>query len=120
MVVDLILQALLTDLIKALKLIEIDGIAIRHNHAVKFDSQAALLTETIGPDLPRFPQHDRSFRDEDVLMIMRVHRIRNKHLDWPHRIAVKSVHQNGIHGCPFIDDVGLAHQPSRCLPQDRV
>lgn len=50
MVIDLIFQSLFTDLVEAVKLIEIHGITVRHNHAVENDGQAALLPETRATD----------------------------------------------------------------------
>src|SRR5208282_4485117 len=45
MIVDLVFQPFLSDLIETLKLIEIDGVAVWHNQAVKNHGHPALLAE---------------------------------------------------------------------------
>src|SRR5260370_26992005 len=70
-VVDLIFQSFLSDLIKALELIEIDGITIRHHQAVKDHCHAALLAEARCSNLLCLPQNNRSLGNDDVLMIVR-------------------------------------------------
>jgi hypothetical protein len=74
-IVYLVLQSFLTDLIEALELVEIDGIAVRHNQAVKNNGHSPLLAEACGSNLLRFAQDDCSFGNEDALMVMRIQRI---------------------------------------------
>ena len=59
-VVDLIFQAGLADLIETVKLVEIDRIAIGHQHSMEGDGKA-LLAES--GDLLRFAQNERAFRE---------------------------------------------------------
>ena len=125
MVVHNVLQAFLANLIETVKLVEIDAVAIRHNHPVEDDSQPALLAESGCADLLRFAQHDGSIGNQHMLVVVRVDGIRDEHLDRPNRIAVQPVHQNGVHRQPFIDhirlsdggiDVYLRPVRERCLP----
>ena len=75
MVVDLVFQSFLSDLIKALELIEIDGITIRHYQAVEDYCHAALLAEARRSNLLCLPQNNGSLGNDDVLMIVRIQRI---------------------------------------------
>src|SRR5208282_3185164 len=75
MVVDLVFQPFFTDLVEAVKLVEIDGVTIRHNQPVKSDGHAPLLSEARRSSLLGFTEHDRSLGDNDVLTIMRIQRI---------------------------------------------
>src|SRR2546422_6435520 len=50
-VIDLVLQTFLSDLIEALELVEIDGITVRHNQAVKNHGHPPLLAEACGSNL---------------------------------------------------------------------
>ena len=113
-VVDLIFQALLADLVEAVELVEVDGISVRHNHAVEDNGHAALLAETGGADLLGLAQHDRSLGDEDVLVVVRVDRIRYEHLHRAGGIAVKPIHQHRVQRRSLIDHIRLARWPSRC------
>src|SRR5665213_3985275 len=108
-IVDLILQALLADLIEAVELVEVNAVSVRHQQAMESDRDSPLLAETGGADLAGLAQHDRSLGNEDVLVIVRVHRIRYQHLHRPHGIAVKPIHQHRIERQAFIDDIGLAY-----------
>jgi hypothetical protein len=66
-----------------------------------------LLAEPGGADLARLAQHNRSLGNEDMLVVVRVDRVRYQHLHRPHGIAVKPIHQHCIEGQSFIDDIGL-------------
>jgi hypothetical protein len=72
MVVDLIFQAFFADLVEAVELVEIDGVTIRHNQAVKGDGHAPLLAKARRSNLLRFAQHHRSLGDNDVLVVVRI------------------------------------------------
>src|ERR1019366_4684815 len=74
-VVDLVLQPFLPDLVEAVKLVEIDGIAIRHNQTVKNDGHTPLLSEARRSNLLGFAPNDRSLGDDDVLMVVRIQRV---------------------------------------------
>ena len=113
MIVDLILQALFADLVKAVELVEVHAITIRHNHPVEDDGHAALLAEAGRADLLRLAQHDRSIGNEHVLVVVRVDGIRDEHLDRADGIAVQPVHQNRIERRSLIEHIGLAGWPSR-------
>jgi hypothetical protein len=80
-VVHLVLQTLLADLVETVELVEVHGIAIRHDEKVEDDGHSALLAESRRPDLLGLAQDDRPFRDEDVLVVMRVEGIGDEHLD---------------------------------------
>jgi hypothetical protein len=95
-VVYLVLQSFLANLVKTVELVKINRIAIRHNQAVKDDSHPPLLAEARRTNLFRFPEDDGPVRDNDVLVVMRVHRVRDEHFDGAYRISVKAIHQNGI------------------------
>ena len=71
-VVDLIFQPFLSDLVEALELIEIDGVTVWHNQAVKNHGHPALLAEARRSNLLRFAQNNRSLGNDDVLMIVRI------------------------------------------------
>ena len=71
-VVDLVFQPFLADLVETVKLVEIDGVTVGHNQAVKYDGHPPLLAEARRSDLLCFAQHDRSFGDDDVLMVVRI------------------------------------------------
>ena len=74
-VVDLIFQSFLSDLIQTLELVEIDGVAVWHNHAVKNDGHSTLLAEARRSNLLCLPQNNRSLGNDDVLVIVRIQRI---------------------------------------------
>ncbi len=74
MVVDLVLQALLADLVETVELVEIDRVPVRHDQAVKDNGHAPLLAKAGRADLLRLPKHDRSLRDDDVLVVVRIQR----------------------------------------------
>jgi hypothetical protein len=46
------------------------------------DGHAPLLAESRRANLLGLAQNDCAFRDDDVLVIVRVQRIRDKYLDW--------------------------------------
>src|ERR1039458_5931374 len=75
MIIDLVFQPFLSDLVEALELIEIDGVAIRHNKAVKNHGHPALLAEGGRSNLLRLAQNNRSLGNDHVLMIVRIQRI---------------------------------------------
>jgi hypothetical protein len=74
-VVDLIFQSFLSDLIQTLELVEIDGVAVWHDQAVKNDGHAALLAEAGGSNLLCFAQNNRSLGDDHVLVVVRIQRV---------------------------------------------
>ena len=61
--------------ISAVELVEIDGVAVWHNQAVKNDRHPALLAEAGRSNLLRFTQNNRSLGNDDVLMIVGIQRI---------------------------------------------
>src|SRR5713101_7504382 len=71
-VVDLVFQSFFADLVEAVELVEIDGVTIGHNQAVKCDSHPSLLAEARRSNLLRFAQRHRSFGDDDVLTVVRI------------------------------------------------
>ena len=75
MIVDLVFQPFLSDLIETLELVEIDGVTIRHNQAVKNHGHPALLAEARRSNLLRLAQNNRSLRNDHVLMIVGIQRI---------------------------------------------
>jgi hypothetical protein len=107
-IVYLVLQPFLPNLVETVELVEVNRVAVRHNHAVEGDGHTALLSESRHTDLLGLPQHDRSVRDKDMLVVVRVDGIRDKHLDRANGIAVQTIHQNRIQRHAFIDDVRLA------------
>ena len=70
MIVHLVLQALLTDLVEPVKLIEIDRVAVRHDHAMEYNRHPPLLPKAIRTNLASFPEHDGSVGDQNVLMFV--------------------------------------------------
>src|ERR1017187_2438636 len=74
-IIDLVFQSLLPDLIEALKLVEIDGIAVRHNQTVENDGHPALLTEARRSNLLCFTENYCPLGNDDVLTIMRIQRV---------------------------------------------
>ena len=74
-VVDLVFQPFFSDLIEALELVEINGIPVRHNQAVKDHGHSPLLAKARGSNLLCFAQDNGSFGNDDVLMIVRIQRI---------------------------------------------
>jgi hypothetical protein len=74
-VVHLVLQPFLSDLVEAVELVEIDGVTVRHNQAVKNDGHSPLLAEARRSNLLRFAQDNCSLGDDDVLVVMRIQRI---------------------------------------------
>src|ERR1700761_7282062 len=108
MVVDLVLQTLFSNLIQPVELVKVHGIAVRHDETVEDNDHAPLLAETAVSHLLGFTKSYRPLGDEDMLMIVRIDRIRDKHLDRTNGVTVEAVHQNGINGGPFIDHIGLA------------
>jgi hypothetical protein len=73
------------------------------------DSHAALLAETSGANLLGLAKHDSPFGNENVLMVVRVNRIRDQNFDWADGIAVKPVHQHSVQSHSLIDHVRLAN-----------
>jgi hypothetical protein len=67
MVVDLVAKAGVTDLIKALELIEADRVSIRHDEPVEDNGETG-LTGVI--NFPRLPEEFRPRGDENVLAVM--------------------------------------------------
>ncbi len=100
-------QPFLSDLVEAVELVEIDGVAIGHNQAVKCNGHAPLLAEARRSNLLGFAQNHRSLGDDDVLMIMRIQGIRDKDFDWPYGVSVQAIHQNGVENRAFVDEIRL-------------
>ena len=73
-VVHLVLQTFFADLVETVKLIEIDRISIRHDHAMEYNRHATLLAESARPDLARLTEHDGSIGNEHMLAVVRVDR----------------------------------------------
>ena len=96
-------------LVKTVKLVQIDGVVIRHNHAVEDDGHASLLAKSRRTDLAGFTQHDGSIGNKDVLVIVGVDGIGDNHLHRANSTAVQPVHQNRIHRRSFINEIGLTH-----------
>src|SRR5215469_14117868 len=91
-VVDLVLESGLANLIESLKLVKVNRVAVRHNHAVEDNGHTPLLAETSCADLARFSEHDCAFRYQDVLMIVRVDGSGYHHLYRSCSISVKAIH----------------------------
>src|SRR6266849_781718 len=88
--VDLVFQAVLTDLVEAVKLVEIHGVTVRHNQPVEDHRQPA-LAETL--HFAVFAQSKGSFGNQDVLAVMGISRVRDHDLDRPREIAIKAIDQ---------------------------
>jgi hypothetical protein len=69
MMVHLIAQTRLPDLTQALKLIEVHGIAVRHDEAVKEDRQP-FLSERL--DFTDFAQNTASLRNKEMASVVGV------------------------------------------------
>lgn len=110
MVVDLVLQSFGSGLIESLELVEINRVAIRHDHSVKHNGHAALLPKSCRSDLSGFAEHDGAFRDQHVLAVVRVDRVGNEHFHRSRRVAIEPIHQNCIQRCSLIDHIWF----SRC------
>src|ERR1035438_1968224 len=93
MVIDLVFQALLANLVETVELVEIDRVTVRHNETMKNNGHPPLLPEPGRTDFLRLPKHDRSFGDNDVLMVMRIQGIRNKDFDRAGGVSVQTIHQ---------------------------
>src|ERR1039458_8486975 len=74
-IVDLVLQSLLADLVEAVELVEVNAVPVRHQQTMESDGDSPLLAKPGGADLPGLAEHDRSLGNEDVLVVVRVHRI---------------------------------------------
>ena len=68
----------------------------------------ALLPKAGRADLLGLAQHDRSIGNDDMLVVVRVDRIRDKHLDRADGIAVQPVHQHRIQRRALVDNIRLA------------
>ena len=75
MIIYFVLQSLLADLVEAMKLIEVNAIAVGHDHAMEDDGHAALLAEACRADLPGFAEHDSSVGNDHVLMVVGIDRV---------------------------------------------
>src|SRR5580700_4014671 len=106
-VVYLILHPFLSDLIETLELVEVDGVAVRHNQAVKHDGHPALLAKARRSDLLSLAQHDRPFGNDDVLMIVRIQRVGDKGFNRTCSISIQPIHKNGVENRSLVDEVGL-------------
>ncbi len=71
------------------------------------DGHAPLLAEACRADLLRFAEHDRSFGNDDVLVVVRINGIRNENLDRAGGIAVQAIHQNRVQNRTLIDHIRL-------------
>src|SRR5713226_6824813 len=77
-IVYLVLQSSLTDLVEAVELVEIDGVAVRHNQAVKNNGHSPLLAEACRSNLLCFTENHCPLGNDDVLMIVRIQRVRDE------------------------------------------
>src|ERR1700691_1296624 len=107
MIVDLVFQPFLSDLIETLELVEIDGVTIRHNQAVKNDGHPALLAEARRSNLLCFAQNNRSLGNDHVLMIVRIQRILDKNFDRSNGISIQTIHENSVENGALVDEIGL-------------
>ena len=107
-IVHFIFQALFANLVKAMKLVQVNGVAVRHNHPVEDNGHAALLAKSRGTDLAGLPQHNRPIWDEHMLVIVRVNGIGDQYLDRADSIAVQPIHQNSVHRQPLINHIRLS------------
>ena len=80
-VVDFVLEPLLSNLVESVELVEIDGVTVRHNQPMEHDGHAPLLTETRCANLPALAQYNRSIGDDDVLVVVGIQRIGHKDFD---------------------------------------
>src|SRR5258708_1057277 len=101
-------------------MVEVRRIAVRHNHAVESDGHATLLTEAYRADLLCLSQHNRSFWDEHMLVIVGVDRIRDEYLHRTYRVAIEAIHQNRVHCQTFIDHIRLSHGGVDVYPRDML
>ena len=92
MVVHLVLQSFLTDLVKAVELVEVNAITVRHKKTMERNSDSPLLSDTGSADLASLAEHNGSLGDENVLVVVGVDRVRDEHLDWPNGVAIQTVH----------------------------
>ena len=109
MVVDLVFQSFLADLVEPVELVKINAETIWHDEPMEDYGHATLLTEPGRADLFRFSQYDRAVWNENVLVVVRVKRVRDKHLHGSGRVTVQTIHQDGVEGRSLEDDIGLAH-----------
>src|SRR5665213_2637426 len=91
-IVDLVFQTLLTNLVEAVELVEVNAVPVRHQQSMEGNGNPALLADPGAADLAGLAQHDRSLGDEDVLVVVRVDGVRYQHLHWSYGVAVKPVH----------------------------
>jgi hypothetical protein len=104
-IVDLILEAGGSGLIETVELVEIDGVSIGHQQAMEGDGEAFLAETT---HLLRLTQNERAFRDEKMLSVLAVDRIRDHHLQRPGKLPVQTIDQNRVNGRALEDDIRLA------------
>src|SRR6185437_4941053 len=104
-IVDLVGQSGFPRSIKSVELIEIDGVAIGHDHAVKHHGQAALSEAR---DLLYFSKNESSFRNKYMLPVLAIDGVCDHRLHRPGEVAVQSIHQYGVDGCTFKQRIRLA------------
>ena len=88
-----------------MKLIEVHRVTVRHQHPVEYDGQPFLSK---AGDLLHLTEKERSFRDEHMLAVLAVNRIRDHHLEWSGKLAVQPVHQCSIDGCSLKEHIRLS------------
>ena len=108
MVVHLVFEPHFANLIETAELVEIDRISIRHDEPMENNGHAPLLSEPGPADLLCLPEYLCAFRAKNVLMIVGIERLRDHRDDWPRRIAVKLVDQNGVEEGTLVDHIRLA------------
>src|ERR1035438_3224681 len=108
MVVDLVLHAFLTDLIETVKLVEIDGVPVRHDETVKDDGHPPLLPKARRANLFSLAKNYGSLGDDDVLAVVRIQGFGNEHFDRSGRVAVQAIHQDRVENRTLIDEIRLS------------
>ena len=104
-IVHLVLEAGGPRLIETVELVEVDGVAIRHQQAMKGDGEA-LLAEA--GNLLRIAEDECALGDQHVLAVLAVDRIGDHDFDRSGKFAVEPVNQHSVDGDPLEDDEGLA------------
>ena len=75
MIVDFVFQPFFADLVEAMELVEIDGVTVRHDEAMKNHRHPPLLAEARRSNLLGLTENNRPVGNDDVLTIVRIQRI---------------------------------------------
>src|ERR1700733_1923248 len=104
-VVDLVLQAGIPDLIETVELVEIDGVAIRHEQPMEGHGKTFLAQTS---NLLDVTEDERALGDQEVLPIMAVHRVSDHDLQRPSELTIETICEYGVDGRALENNIGLA------------